>query len=283
MDDLSSIWDRSSRGIRINFPNRPWFGHCSYREYGTGFDPAVGFNSRNGFRRVDPRVGYGKILEKSNLLRESSWALRYENLWDLDFELLTQNLTLTLVDLRFESGEAINFEMIRNYERLENDFDILRDGSIIIPLDEYRNWFANVELSTASFRKVVGSVEFSTGGFWSGTRTIWELGLILRPIAGINLNFTYSHTDVSMEQGEFQTNLLQFEGGFDLTKDISISSTLQYDDLSKLLGMNHRLRWIVTPGSDVFIVYNQNWLREVGEYRQLDRSSVMKVNYTHRF
>lgn len=283
LDDMTDFWDRSSRGVRLNFPNRPWFGHCSYREFGNAFDPAVGFNDRNGFRRVDPRVGYARIFEKSDVLREATWTFRYENLWDLDFDLLTQNMILGLVDLRFESGEEMTFQMVRNYERLEFDFDILRNGTIIIPLDEYRNWRAEAEVRTARYRKVAANIEFSRGGFWSGTRTVWEFDVVFRPLPGLNLNIEYTNTDVSLEQGDFETNLLELSGSYDISPELSLSSKVQYDDLSKVFGMNHRFRWIIDPGSDIYIVYTQNWLRQSGDYRKLDRSSVIKVNYTHWF
>ena len=185
--------------------------------------------------------------------------------------------------MRVESGDRMELSLVRNYERLESDFDILRDGSIVIPLDEYRNWEGEIELHTAQHRKVVGSVEINHGGFWSGNRTVWELGLTLRPVSRINLTLSYAHTDVSLAEGAFDTNLFQFEGNFDITPEVSLASILQYDDLSKILGMNHRFRWIIRPGSDFYVVYTQNWLRDAGDYRQLDRSSVMKANYTHRF
>ena len=53
-NDLNnSMWDRSARGLRINFPNQPWSGSLSYREFGNSYDPAVGFSRRNSFRRVN--------------------------------------------------------------------------------------------------------------------------------------------------------------------------------------------------------------------------------------
>lgn len=282
-DNETTIWDRSSRGFRLNFPNRPWFGHCSYREFGLDYDPAVGFNRRNGFRRIEPSIGYSPNFPKSKVIRDITWRATYENLWDLNFLLLTQNLKLILTQIEFESGDEVSFQMIRNYERLESPFDILRNGSILIPAGEYRNWTLNIEASTASFRNVVGTVEFSRGGFWSGNRTIWEVGSIFRPFPGLNLGVSYAHTDVTLDEGSFDTNLIQFEGGYDITPYVSIASILQYDNLSKILGMNHRFRWIIKPGSNIFIVYNQNWMREFGEYRFLDRSNILKVNYTHRF
>ena len=283
VDDNTNLWDRSSRGLRLNFPNRPWFAHCSYREFGTGYDPAVGFNRRNGLRRVEPAIGYSPIFEKSTLIREVTWRVLYQNLWDLDFKLLTQILRLLLGDIRLESGERISFQLTRNLERLEEDFDILRDESIIIPVAKYINWTLDVQLSSAPYRKIVGDLQFRRGGFWSGNRTVYEIGATVRPLAGLNVSLDYVHTDVSLEEGSFQTNLFELEGGYDITPEVSIASILQYDNLSKELGMNHRFRWIITPGSDIFLVFNHNWLRESEDFRLVERSSVLKANYTHRF
>ena len=282
-DSESSLLDRSSRGFRVNFPNRPWFGHCSYREFGVGYDPAVGFNRRNGFRRVDPRIGFRPNFPKSNVVRNMTMSVRYENLWDLDFSLLTQNLSLLLLGLQFESGEGFQIQLTRNYERLQRDFDIIRDGTIIIPLAEYENWIFNFEGSTATFRNVVGQIEYRNGGFWSGSREIIELGLILRVIPGLNIESSYVKTNVNLDEGAFSTNLFRIQVDYDITPELSISSTIQYDDLSTVLGMNHRFRWIITPGTDLFLVFNQNWFREAGEYQLIDRSNIIKANYTHRF
>lgn len=282
-DKSSNILDRSSRGFRFNFPNQPWFAHCSYREFGTGFDPGVGFNRRNAFRRIEPSIGFAPIFQKSTILRQVTTRVSFENLWDLGFKLLTQNLRMTLADIRFESGARASLLLTRNYERLESDFDILRDESIIIPLEEYTNWILRVRLNTAVYRKLVGTFDVERGGFWSGTRTTWRLGTILRPFSGLNLSVNYAYSKVRLMEGNFSTSLLQFQGGYDITPYLSLSSILQFDNISKVLGMNHRFRWIITPGSDVFIVYNQNWISENLDYRLLDRSAVLKVNYTHRF
>ncbi|MDH3243404.1 MAG: carbohydrate binding family 9 domain-containing protein [Saprospiraceae bacterium] len=283
LNDETDVWDRSSRGIRFNYPNRPWFAHCSYREFGTHYNPAVGFNPRNGFRRVEPAIGYAPLFEKSQVIRSVTWRVLYQNLWDLDFKLLTQLLRLTMGDVTFESGERASLQLLRTYERLESPFDILRDGSIIIPVDEYIHWTAELELGTAPYRKIVGEARFQQGGFWGGDRTIYDLELTVRPLAGLNLSIEFTHTAVDLDPASFKTDLFQFEGGFDITPEISFFSIIQYDNLSKEIGMNHRFHWIVTPGTDVFAVFNYNWLSVQGDYRLLDRSSILKINYTHRF
>ena len=279
----NNIWDRSARGLRFNFPNDPWSGSLSYREFGVSYDPSVGFSRRNSFRRVEPRIRFSPILEKSSTIRELKWEVSFENLMSLQWKKLTQNIRLTPLSIRFESGDEISYQIIRNFERLEYDFDILGDNSIIIPVGNYTNWSHQIELETANYRKIVYGIELNTEGFWSGNRTEYENELIFRPFPGINLNLGYIHSRVNLREGNFKTNLVRFLGDFDFTPFISFSSNIQYDDISENIGMNNRFKYTITPGSDIYFVYNHNWFDDNGKYKTSSMMGATKITYTHRF
>ena len=279
----NSIWDRSARGIRINFPNDPWSGSLSYREFGNWYDPAVGFSRRNSFRRVEPRIRFSPLLEKSSVIRELQWEISFENLMSLDWKRLTQNIRLTPLSIRFESGDEISYQIIKNFESLENDFNILGDNSIIIPTGDYSNWKHQIEFETANHRKVVYEIELNAEGFWSGNRTEYENTLTLRPFSGMNLSLGYIHSNVKLSEGNFKTNLIRFLGDFDLSPFISFSSNIQYDDISKRIGMNNRFKYTITPGSDIYFVYNHNWVDDSGKYKTSSMFGASKITYTHRF
>ncbi len=283
-EDSTSILDRSTRGIRLNFPNKPWGGWVSYREFGDYYDPAVGFNRRNNFRRLQPGISYAPLFEKSNVIREIEWSIYFEHLMSLENKLLTQNLRLKLAEIRFESGERFEFEVSRNFEFLDEDFDILRDESVIVSPGNYVNWQYEVSASTASFRKVSAWLSYEAGGFWTGNIKETQLRLTLRPIPGINLSGEYTHNKVTAGHSGFETNLVQVDLGFDLTPDLSFSSNIQFDDVSDIIGTNSRMRWIITPGTDVFLVYNHNWQNssERSAYT-LTQGVALKAVYTHRF
>lgn len=282
-DDSTDFWDRTTRGVRFNFPNQPWSGHVSYREFGSAYDPAVGFAPRNGFRRVNPRIGFAPQFENSDLIQEVEWSVWFEHLTDLDFRLLTQELRLTPFAIRFMSGDQVALDISRGFERLDEPFDIKGDGSIIIPIGDYRNWWINAGVETAPFRRASAAVAVETGGFWSGRRTEYRLQLTLRPLAGVELAPEYVHTSVDLQEGAFSTDLVRFQGTLDFTTWLLFSAIAQYDNLSNLLGVNSRLRWIITPGSDLYLVYNHNWLEEDSRFVTRQRTGTVKVSYTHRF
>ena len=279
----NNIWDRSTRGLRFNFPNDPWSGSLSYREFGVFYDPAVGFSRRNSFRRVEPRIRFSPILEKSPLIRELKWEISFENLMSLQWKKLTQNIRLTPLSIRFESGDEISYQIIRNYEKLLYNFNILGDDSIIIPIGDYTNWSHQIELETANYRKIVYEIELNVEGFWSGSRTEYQNNLTFRPFPGINLSLGYNHSNVNLKEGSFKTNLIRFIGDFDFTPFISFSSNIQYDDISKNIGMNNRFKYTITPGSDIYFVYNHNWIDDSGKYKTSSLLGASKITYTHRF
>ena len=278
-----NVWDRSARGLRFNFPNDPWSGSLSYREFGVFYDPAVGFSRRNSFRRVEPRIRFSPILEKSPIIRELQWELSFENLMSLGWKKLTQNIRLTPLSIRFESGDEISYQFIRNFERLEYNFNILGDNSIIIPIGNYTNWSHQIEIETANHRKIVYELELISEGFWSGKRTEYQNNLTIRPLEGINLSFGYIYSKVNLKEGNFKTNLIRILGDFDFSPFISFSSNVQYDDISKQIGMNNRFKYTLTPGSDIYFVYNHNWIGDKGKYKTTSMLGATKITYTQRF
>ncbi len=278
----TDVWDRSSRGFRLNFPNQPWSAHVSYREFGKAFDPALGFTPRNAFRRLQPTIDYTPQFSDSEIIRQVGWGIRFEHLTDLDFDLLTQYLTFTLFDIELVSDDQLSFSVTRNYERLEQPFDIKRDGSVILPVDEYVNWLASVEMETASYRKISLEASFEGGGFWSGSRIEYGAEVTVRPFPGIELSPEYIRTDVNVEE-KFSTDLVRFEANLDFTTSLFLTTNIQFDNLSDLLAINNRLRWIITPGSDLYVVYKHNWIDRGVGLRTSQRSGALKVSYTHRF
>ena len=277
------FWGRTSRGVRLSYPNFPFSGSVSYREFGSSFDPAVGFTPRNGFRRLQPNAGYTWVFPESRILRSWEIQLRYEYLTNLDFEPETIEYSFSPIEIEFESGERLRVSVSRNYEQIFEDFDILRDGTVIISPGEYRTWGVNADLGTAEFRKISGDIEYRYEGFWTGTREGLQLRGTIRPYIGINLSASWDRSHVELPGTSFNTNLFVFRSNVDLTPDVALTQILQYDDVSDLVGFYNRFRWTLTPGSDLYLVYTRNWIDTGSRLEPVESRAAVKINYTHRF
>lgn len=282
-DDLSSFQGRTSHGIRVNYPNFPFYARISYRELGSDFDPAVGFTRRNSFRRFQPTVGYQWFLTNNSWIRSWEVQTRFEYLTDLNFDPQTVNFTISPVEIQFESGEQFEASIRRDFERLHFDFDILRDGTMNISAGDYYNWAFDTEFSTANYRRVSAQIEFTHQGFWTGIRNSYGFSATIRPYPGINLTGNWTRSDIRLPERRFNTDLLRFRGNIDLSPNVAITNILQYDNLSELLGFFSRFRWTITPGSDLFLVYTTNWIQLDNRFDPIETEGAIKISYNYRF
>jgi hypothetical protein len=272
----------------MSYPNDIWSGHISYREFGDAYSPAVGFVTRNGFRRVEPRIGWSPRPTIS-WIRQLEFSAQFRHLEGIDTGITEeQQWRFNVLGINFESQDNLDITLERQSEYLDADFEI-SDG-VIVPVGEYANWEWGLRGRTASRRRVSFSVEASRGGFWSGNRTSLQGGIDLRPTPGINLSMDVEHNEVDLTEGSFEANLFRLSGGWDVSPWASITGNVQYDDVSEVVGLFMRARWIVQPGNELFLVFTQNWQNLGGglfaddaDFVTLSRGASVKLNYTYRF
>jgi hypothetical protein len=285
--EKKSLGQLSARGFRFNYPNDVWEAHLSYREFGGLYDPAVGFVSRNDFRRVEPRIGWNPRPDGIPWLRRFEFDVQYRYLEGLDVALKEEEIwEFGVLGLQFESQDEVSFEVVRTFELLKEQFEI-SDGIVIDP-GQYTTWAVSMRGQTARRRRVSVELEGVAGAFWNGTIRGAELGATFRPTPGLNLSTEFEFNDVRLPTGDFKTSLARLEGGWDVNPLLSFNGSLQYDDVSELVGLFAKVRWILQPGNDLFFVYTHNWLRRQedvgpGLTSTVSRGVTVKANYTFRF
>jgi len=284
-DAATDFGDRSTRGGRLSYPNDVWRAHVSYREFGDEYEPPVGFVQRNGFRRLQPSASWNPRPDFLPWLRQANLGVRLEDLWSLEGTLLTRDRSFTLPGLDLESGDEVSFEFGWNSERLRDSFEI-SDG-VVLPVGRYDNFEWTLSAETAGRRVVSGDVSVTHGGFWSGDRTRWRGGMTLRPATGVSAEGQVVRNEVDLPQGEFTTNVYRLIGEWHPTPRLSVTQNWQYDDVSDVLGLQGRMRWIVEPGSELYVVYTHNWRSTAGsldpfapDLNTLSRSATTKLVYS---
>jgi len=280
-----SLGDLSARGFRLEYPNDVWQAHVSYREFGHEYDPAVGFVTRNGFRRVEPRLAW-RPLSDFSWMRRYSISAQYRRLSDLTTGQVEEDQwNLNIFGFDFEAGDRWDIITRRVHEHLDRDFEI-SDGIVIQP-GLYTNWEWSLNGVTARQRKLSGSFNFTNGGFWSGDRFAYTLGLTFRLNPGISISADIERNEVNLPQGNFEVDLTRLEAAWDVNPWASMSGNIQYDTQSGVVGLFARARWIMRPGNDLYVVYTNNW-QNLGtsvfdrDFLTLSRGGSVKLNYTYR-
>ena len=131
---------------------------------------------------------------------------------------------------------------------------------------------------------LLASVELGTGSFFSGTRRSFSGEFTWRKIGTSRRRSSWSATGSSLEEGDFNTSLVMFRLDSAFTPFISLSNFVQYDSESRNIGLQSRLRWIVAPGNELFVVLNHGWEENLLDRFESTQTRVrVKVNYILRF
>ncbi len=290
-----TLSDLSARGFRIDFPNDIWEMHLSYREFGSFYDPAIGFVTRNGFRRVEPNITW-RPRPDSSWIRQYRFGTQFRYLASIDTGRPEERQwRFDLLGIDFENSADFNVRVTSQFEHLDRAFEI-SDGVVVQP-GGYQTLEWEVTGSTPSQKPISLDADIGGGGFWNGDRFGYELGLEYRPAAGVELGLEYERNEVSLPQGAFDTNLVRLNTAWDISPWSSITSNVQYDNVSEIIGLFLKTRWIIAPGNDLYLVYTQNWqnLRRTQldphftgdqldpRFTTLSRGLSTKLNYTFRF
>jgi hypothetical protein len=268
-------------GFRLDYPNDRWDLRLQGNQIGDNFQPALGFAPRIGMRKASGGAEFMPRPEKYGI-RKLSFGLEGEVIANLRNVIENWNAVVTPLGIEMDSGDQVQFNLGPEFERLPESFEIA-DG-IVLPPGPYRWNRYNIEAETASKRFWVLQSNIGWGGFYNGSRRQIALGLTLKPSTHFSFGLESERNDISLEQGKFYAQLFSVRGDFNFSPNISWANLVQYDNESRLLGFQSRFRWIIQPGSDLFVVLNRGW------YRTFDRSYVstldrctIKLAYTFRF
>jgi uncharacterized protein DUF5916 len=271
-------------GASLRYPNDRWNARVDATEVQENFDSAVGFVSRRAYRQYSQAVEFGPRPANHRYLRQVVVGARLDTMTDLHNGLLKRNIVVQPAQLVFHSQDNIRLTVFRRYERLDTPFTLTRE--ITLPVGAaYTSHRYRVFVNTANRRRLAVNGSIELGQFYSGTRADQGLGIAVRARPGVFFSLTGNWNHVTLPEGRFTARLYRVVAETHLSPFISLVNNVQYDNQSAVLGWQSRFRWIVTPGSDLYVVYTHNWVDDVvlDRFATLDKRLASKVLYTYRF
>ena len=261
----------------------PYEMEISFKEVQAAYDAAVGFTPRRNYRNWSPEAGWAPRFRNHRWLRGVQVEAGANINLNLRNQLVDRNIRMTPLELEFHSGDGVEFQLFKQTEHLDEDFEI-SDG-VILPMGSRHDWLRyQVVIDSAEHRVLSGRAEFSFGDFWNGDRRELNLDVTLRPRPGLSVHLATEFNDVTLPQGAFTTRLYRLDARTQFSPWMSLSNNVQYDSESGEVGWQVRFRWIQKPGNDVFFIWTQNWQDQFGRgFRALDRHGAAKVVRTIRF
>ena len=285
----TSVWSsegdgRSSAGaVDLKIDTDLYVFELGYMNVGDDFDPGIGFVRRmdmirySGKAGISPRIGRG-----DRFVRQVSLSAGGEYIQGQDHEKQTTDLGADF-SFSLENTDRGGGGLHRRFERLEVPFQIQDD--VMILAGDYTFTTGSFNYRPNWSRPLAGSLSFSYGGFFGGTRTTFGGGPTVKFSKHLEVRLTANHNVIRLPvaNGDFSTTILGANILTAINRKIFAEALIQYDNDSKKLQANLRVNWIHTPGSDLFLVFNTGYFFQDGlNFREsaLDqRTGLVKLTY----
>jgi hypothetical protein len=265
--------------LSVNYPNEPLLVSGWFSAVDEKFDPALGFVSRTGVGNMHLQALYN-VYFKDRFFSMAQPFIETDHTTDLDVHFLDGNVW-TGFYAETPKGDFTNIWLGAHYETYDTPFAI-RPG-IIVPAGRHRYDDFQIEIGTARARPVDAYVRWRTGQYLTGHADFYNLNIGWRPTSRLQFSLSTGLRDIRLPAGEFQVRTGSLRASFTFNPDLQLSLLVQYDNLSKSLGVNFRLKWTVQPGNDLYFVVNQGYDTSADHFRPTTGDISAKGAWTWRF
>jgi len=248
------------------------------------FKPEVGYVRRNDIRRHFGLARFSPRPKASRSVRKLSWTASMAYI-----ENGAGRLEMRDGDAEFavELHNSDRFHIAYNdvYEFLPVPFRIA--PGVVLPVGGYDYSGMIVGYNMGQQRRASANVLFEYGSFYDGHKTTLGISrgrVNLTPQLSIEPSLSVNWVD--LVEGAFTTRLVGSRVTYTLTPKMFVSALLQYNSVNDAVAANVRLRWEYQPGSELFVVLNEqrDTLISPARQRQLaNRSLIVKINRLFRF
>ena len=286
-DNQDTASNNASYGFSAHYPNDKYVGELVYRVIEEDFQPALGFVQRSNVRMYRFGASYNPRPKKFLNIQQMFHDIFYTRFERLDNGMLeSSEFHLTPIDWHFKSGDSFHsiLDYDRGFERLFEPFQI-SPGVVLLP-GEYRSNRFKANFSSARKRRLSGSITTSWGDFWSGTSEQISASASFKLPPKFTLTASANQTFAHLPEGDFIARIFTSNVNYAVSPFLSFTNLIQFDNRSRNLGWQSRMRWTLQPGRDLFIVFNQGWIQnDIGgfNFETLNTKVSTKFQYTFRF
>jgi hypothetical protein len=277
--------DRSYRA-QFDYPGDRYGVQVERLDIGKNFNPEIGFVRRPDIRRsfgqfrFSPRLKSGRLLSRH--VRKFSYTASITHIENGEARLESRERMAEFA-IEFVNADRFQVSVNNEFEFLPAPFRIAT--GVVLPVGGYD--FNNVEVgfNMGTQRRRAANLLFEHGQFYNGHRTAFTASRGRLQVSNqLSVEPTYSLNHVSLMQGGFTSHLGGARVTYTMTPLMFASALIQYNSSTSSVSANARLRWEYRPGSELFVVYNeQRDTRLAGFPGLTNRALILKINRLLRF
>jgi len=248
------------------------------------YDPRTGFLGRTNFVNTQPTFWLTQPVNWLNghvrYFAPFIGADIYHDAATLGWE--EANLNIVPFQLIFKNGTIFWLALQPSWQNLKSDYTIVPGLTVAPAIYRYARFDMNVSTDLSKAWSLFADI--STGGFYNGKLTSYNLIARLVPVPNIATDINYIYDDFygfSAVSHHLTTHLVGPEVRLSFTSKIQLSSFYQYNTDSKQAALNARFSWEFKPLSFVYLVFND--LRSINTLLPSDafhqQAGILKISY----
>ena len=249
---------------------------------GDDFRSNLGFFRRTGFLKLSPEYTF-RIYPKNTDITSYSFTQRGFFVYDTANDyLMTDRVFITTIRKSFLNFSSLSLDYTNRYIYLISDFNPTRspEGIFLPSGTDYS--YGDLELSYRSDQRKFFNLDskVSYGTFYNGTKFTIENEIKWRkqPIVNASMILNFNAIKLPEPYTSKKIWLVSPKIDFTFTKTISWTTFIQYNSQGENLGINSRMQWRFAPLSDLFLVYNDNYI-STDNFSPRYRSFNLKLTY----
>ena len=278
----TSAQEGDAFGIEASASSSVWNHTVSWQRIEEDFDPALGFVRRTGVSTAFAETQATLRFGDQGLIRTVESGLSFRANHDLAGNEDGWQLPLDVFEIEFQSGDSLLYDVTREHERLDAGFEV--SPGVMVSPGKYEQVRHGLRFESNDRRLSKTKLSMEWGDFYSGKLLQWTAEGIWIPSKHVLVSLAFTDVEGDLAEGSFRTQLVSANLDLNLTPDVSWKNFAQYDTDSRDLSLQSRLRWILEPGQDLFLVGLFGWTREDRDtFVVADQELILKLTYTLRF
>ncbi|HEY5617924.1 MAG TPA: DUF5916 domain-containing protein [Vicinamibacterales bacterium] len=249
---------------------------------GDNFNPEIGFLRRDDMKRSFALFRFSPRPRAFRSIRKFSWSGSMDYITNGTGHLETRDLNGEF-GIEFQTSDRFAILYNDTYEFLPRPFRI--GPGVTLPIGGYSFSSVRAAMNFGQHRRFAGNISGERGTFYGGEKTAISVSRgRVNLTSQFSLEPTYSVNWVDVQQGSFTTHLVGSRVTYTMTPLMFVSALLQYNSAIHAVAANVRLRWEYQPGSELFVVYNEErdtWGRRFPDLA--NRALIVKINRLFRF
>jgi hypothetical protein len=246
------------------------------------FRPEIGFVRRTDMRRSSGQLRFSPRPAALGPVRKLTFQTGIAYVTNNANRLDTRDRTGAF-QTEFRNSDVAGVSYVDTFERLVRPFTIV--PGVQIPAGGYAFHTLQLSYTAGQQRGISGGIVYEQGAFYDGNRrSIAVNGARMQVTPRVSIEPSVVVNAVDLAADEFTTTVVRSRATFTVTPRMFVSGIVQHNSTGRSVGSNLRLRWEYLPGSELFVVYTDDYDSDprAGASALRNRALVVKINRLFR-